>query len=305
MGLAALALLNLRGPVLGILILLGALAAYTVLGQALFSWADSLLPLVAPLAAGVIVGGAALAERMIFAERDKRRLRQRFAGVMSEERLQAVLGNWESLLQAERPQTEALMRQGRIPEMVGFLTAYLDAMAEAVFAEGGVIYDVVGDGLMILFGVPEFLPDYALRAARGAVRMALATEELQAVWPLRDRRPLRIGIGVHCGPVVDAMVGRGRRVEYSVIGDPVNTAARIESHCKVAMDVPRPPGGQVPETVTILLSADLYALVRERVVVDESVPPFEARGKSEPLRVVRLLGLREEPARPQPATVND
>jgi class 3 adenylate cyclase len=50
----------------------------------------------------------------------------------------------------------------------------------------------------------------------------------------------------------------------------------------------------VPETVTILLSADLYEQVREHVLVDESVPPFEARGKSEPLRVVRLLGLREE-----------
>jgi adenylate cyclase len=310
MGLAALALLNLRGSVLGMLILLGALAVYLILGQALFSWADLILPLVAPLAAAMAVGGSALAERTIFAERDKRRLRQRFAGVMSEERLQAVLDNWESLLQTERPQkeaavlfadirgstsaTETLMRQDRIPEMVSFLTAYLDAMADAVFAEGGVIYDVVGDGLMILFGVPESLPDYALRAARGAVRMALATEELQAAWPLRDQRPLRIGIGVHCGPVVDAMVGRGRRVEYSVIGDPVNTAARIESHCKVAMGVPRPPGGQVPETVTILLSADLYEQVREHVLVDESVPPFEARGKSEPLRVVRLLGLREE-----------
>ncbi|MBN1813488.1 MAG: adenylate/guanylate cyclase domain-containing protein [Anaerolineae bacterium] len=317
-GLAALALLNLRRPGLGVLILLGVLAAYLTLGQALFAWAGFLLPLVAPVAAAVVVGGTALAERMVFAERDKRRLRQRFAGVMSEERLQAVMGQWENLLQAERPQkeaavlfadvrgftnaTETLMRQGRIPEMVGFLTAYLDAMAEAVFAEGGVIYDVVGDGLMILFGVPEAFSDYALRAVRGAVRMALATEGLQAVWPLRDQRLLRMGIGVHCGPVVDALVGRGRRINYAVVGDPVNTAARIESHCKAAMEIPRSPGGQVPETVTILLSAELYDQVREHVVADESVPPFEARGKSEPLRVVRVLGLQE---RPKPVTVSD
>jgi adenylate cyclase len=309
LGLAALVLLNLRRPGLGVLILLGVLTAYLVLGQVLFSGAELILPLIAPVVAAVAVGGAALAERMIFTERDKRRLRQRFAGVMSPERLQAVLGNWEDLVQVERPQkeaavlfadirgstsaTETLMRQGRIPEMIGFLSAYLDAMAEAVFAEGGVIYDVVGDGLMILFGVPESLPDYAMQAVRGAVRMALATEELQAMWPLRDQWPLQIGIGVHSGLVVDAMVGRGRRVEYSVIGDPVNTAARVESHCKAAMEIPRPPGGQVPENVTILLSADLYEQVRERVIVDESIPCFEARGKSEPLRVVRLLGLRD------------
>lgn len=305
MGLVALVLLNLQRP--GLVLCLAVVLVYLGVGVALFSWQDFLLPLVAPVATALTVGGTALGERMVFAERDKRRLRQRFAGVMSPERLQTVLQNWESLLQPERPQkeaavlfadirgftrtTEAMMRQNRIPEMVRFLTAYLDAMSEAVFAEGGVVYDVVGDGLMILFGVPEQYPDYALRAVRGGMRMALATEDLQAIWPLRDERPLQMGIGIHCGSVVDAVVGRGRRVEYSVIGDPVNTAARIESHCKVAMEIPRPPGGQVPETVTILLSTDVYERVRESVLVDESVPCFEARGKSEPLRVVRLLGL--------------
>ena len=104
---------------------------------------------------------------------------------------------------------------------------------------------------------------------------------------------MAMGIGVHCGSIIDAVVGRGRRVEYSVIGDPVNTAARIESHCKVAMEIPRPSGGEVPETVTILISADLFRQVRDHVVVDESVPPFEARGKAEPVQVVRLLGMRE------------
>jgi len=308
-GLAALALVNLRRPGLGVAALAGCVAAYLAAGVVLFVRARLLLPLSAPVATAAAVGGTALAERMILAEREKRRLRRRFAGVMSPERLQAVLDNWEALLHADRPQkeaailfadirgftsaTETLMRQGRIAEMVRFLTAYLDAMTEAVFAEGGVIYDVVGDGLMVLFGLPEPFPDYALRAVRAAVRMALATRDLQAAWPLRDERPLRMGIGVHCGPVVDAVVGRGRRVEYSVIGDPVNTAARIEAHCKVAMGIPRPPGGEVPETVTILISADLQEKVRDQVLVDGSVPPFAARGKSEPLRVYRLLGMRE------------
>jgi adenylate cyclase len=306
-GLAALAALNATRPALGVGLLLCGVGAYLGLGLALFVWADLLLPLVPPVAAAVAVGGTALAERMIFAEREKRMLRRRFAGVMSPERLRAVLGDWEKLLETERPEkqaavlfadirgftsaTESMMRQGRIAEMVRFLTAYLDGMAEAVFAEGGVIYDVVGDGLMILFGLPQPFDDYALRAVRAAVRMALATNDLQSVWPLRDQRPLAMGIGLHCGSVVDAVVGRGRRVEYSVIGDPVNTAARIEAHCKVAMEVPRPPGGLIPETVTVLISSELREEVRECVLVDDTVPPFTARGKSEPLRAVRLLGL--------------
>lgn len=308
LGLLALAALSLRRPGLGLLLFLGALAGYLVVGAVLFVRGNFLLPLAAPLATALVVGGGALTERAIFVEREKQRLRQRFAGMMSPERLQTMLENWGQLMEAERPRkeaavlfadirgftsaTETMMHEGRSAEMVRFLTAYVDAMAEAVFVEGGVIYDIVGDGLMILFGLPETAPDYALRAVRGAVRMALASEELQAVWPLRDWRPLMMGIGIHCGLVVDAMVGRGRRMKYAVIGDPVNTAARIEAHCKVAMETPRPPGGEVPETITILISADLHDKVREHVLVDESIPPFEARGKERPLQVVRLLGLR-------------
>ncbi|MBN1180236.1 MAG: adenylate/guanylate cyclase domain-containing protein [Anaerolineae bacterium] len=306
-GLVALAVLNLNEPARALLILSGYAAAYLIAGQLFFIRADFILPMAAPVAAAVAVGGAALGERWVFVEHEKRHLRQRFAGMMSEERLEAVMERWDRLLEAERPQkeaailfadirgftsaTETLMREGRIAEMVCFLTTYIDTMSEAVCAEGGVIYDIVGDGLMILFGVPEPDPEYARQAVKAAVDMALATETLQEAWPLRDCRPFGMGIGVHCGPVVDAVVGRGRRVKYAVIGDPVNTAARIESHCKAVMELPRPPGGQVPETVTILLSDRVYAQVREHVLVDESVPPFEARGKAEALEVVRLLGV--------------
>ncbi len=308
-GLTALALLNLRRIELGVLLLLGALAVDLLLAAALFAWADWLLPLVAPLAAALATGATVLVERVALAERERRQLRQRFAGVMSPERLRAVLERWEELLQPQRPTksatilfsdirgftsaTESLSAQGRFPEMIDFLSQHMDAMSEAIFAEGGVIHNVMGDGLMVLFGLPEPLPDHAMQAVRAALRMAQAVKELQGRWPLRDVHPFEMGIGLHCGPVLDAVLGRGRRVEYSVIGDAVNTAARIETHCKVVKEIPLPPGAQVPATVTILLSTDLYEQVRERVVVDENIPPFVARGKAEPLHVVRLLGLRK------------
>lgn len=309
-GVVALAALNLPRPGPGLLLLAGGAIAYLALGQALFMWADMLLPMAAPLVTAAAIGGSALAERMLFAERDKRRLRQRFAGIMSPERLDALMENWETLLRVERPQkdaavlfadirgfthaTETLMRQGRSSEMVRFLNAFLDAMAQAVFLEGGVIYRTMGDGLLIMFGVPEPLPNHPLRAVRAAVRMATAARDLEAAWPLRGETTLAMGIGIHCGPLVDAIVGRGRRVDYTVLGDAVNTAARIESHCKVAMEIPRPAGGQVPETVTILISQELYDQVREHVLADGSIPPFAARGKGQPVRVVRLLGVQGE-----------
>lgn len=309
-GLVAVAALNVPRPDLGLVALVGAVLAYLGLGQARFAWADSLLPLTAPVAAAITIGAAVVAERLAFAERDKRRLRQRFAGLMSPQRLRALMEHWETLLDTERPEkdaavlfadirgfthtTETLTRQGRSSDMVRFLNAYLDAMAEAIFLEGGVIYRTLGDGLLVLFGVPEPLPDYALRAVRAAVRMAMATGPLQNAWPLPDESPMEMGIGLHCGPLVDAIMGRGRRFDYTVLGDAVNTAARIESHCKVAMEIPRPAGGQVPEEVTVLISRDLYEQVREHVLVDEEIPPFAARGKGEPLHVVRVLGISGE-----------
>jgi adenylate cyclase len=301
-------LINLPRSTLGVTIFAFSLLGYLLIGVILFSFADFILPLSAPMIISIFVAGSGLTGRIVFAEQDKRNLRQRLAGVMSPERLDAVMGNWESLLHAERPRKEAavlfsdvrgftnasetLLHQNRTPEMVNFLSAYLDVMGDAAFKEGGVIFDVIGDGLMILFGLPESFPDYGLRAVRAAIRMGQATNQLQTIWPLKDIRPLQIGIGVNCGSVVDAVVGRGRRINYQVIGDPVNTAARIESHCKVAMEIPRPPGGQVPENVTILISRKLFEQVCEHVLADESIPPFEARGKSEPLEVVRVLGLR-------------
>jgi adenylate cyclase len=304
-------LLNLPRPAAGLVGLLALLVAYLAIAVVLFVRRDLILPVVPPVAATLGVGAVSLSERVVLAEREKRLMRQRFAGLMSPERLQAVMENWEALVDVNRRAkegtvlfadirnfthtTERLLRAGRSREMIAFLGTYLDHMAAAIFAEGGVIHLVMGDGLLVLFGLPEPLPDHGLSAVCAAVRMAAASEELQPLWPLADESPFGMGIGVHCGPIADAIIGRGRRLDYAVIGDAINTAARIESHCKASADVPRSAAGTVPPNVEILLSAELYDRVRDHVLVDQKLPPFEARGKSEPVQVVRLLGLVEAP----------
>lgn len=308
-GILALLLANAPRPGWGLFSIATLWLTCIALSSFVFARSNLLLPLVPGSAAALLVTGVAVAERLIFAERDKRRLHARFSGIMSAERLHAVMEHWEDLMHPDRPATpaavlfadirgfthatESLSREGRTADMFRFLSEYLDVMSGIIFAEGGVIYRIFGDGLLVLFGLPETLPDYPQHAVLAAVRMAVASKTLQEQWPLRDEAPFGMGIGIHCGPIVDAVVGRGRQLDYSVIGDCVNAAARIESHCKVAMEIPRPSGGQVPESTTILISADLHALVADHILADSTIPPFEARGKSEPLHVVRVLGWRE------------
>jgi len=167
-------------------------------------------------------------------------------------------------------------------------------MVEAIFAEQGVLDKILGDGLLVLFGAPEPAPDHALQAVRAAVRMRALMPELNAIWPLRDRRPLRIGIGIHSGPFMDGIVGRGRRVEYTVIGDAVNTASRIEDYTKevLARRIERVGDDGQPDA-TILISEATYEQIRGRVRADADVPPLQAKGKAQPIRVYRVLGLME------------
>ena len=137
---------------------------------------------------------------------------------------------------------------------------------------------------------PEPVPNHALLAVRTAKRMAALLPRLNEIWPLRDQRPLRIGIGIHTGPIMDGIIGRGRRVEYTVIGDAVNTAARIESYTKgvLARRLEEAGDDGLPGA-TILLTQATYVQVKDYVQVDSNIPPCQAKGKADPIPVYRLL----------------
>jgi adenylate cyclase len=120
-------------------------------------------------------------------------------------------------------------------EVLRWLNRYLAAMDEVIRAHGGLLNKFIGDGIMVLFGVP--LSDGVERDAARAVQAALAMlRRLEA-----DERggrtlagfgPLRIGIGIHTGPLTSGNVGSESRLEYSVIGETVNLASRLESLTK-------------------------------------------------------------------------
>ncbi len=163
--------------------------------------------------------------------------------------------------------------------LVGLLNEYFTEMVTIVMEEHGVVDKYIGDAIMAVFGAPVSKPDDAVRAVRAAVRMRGALAVLNERLVARGVSPLRTGIGVHTGEVVAGNIGSEARMEYTVIGDAVNLASRLESNTK---DL----------GVDVLISADTYALVKD-VVIATPIREITVKGRTEPVMTYDLTGLKD------------
>ena len=109
--------------------------------------------------------------------------------------------------------------------MVDRLDGAFAVLVEILDRHGGIVNKFLGDGFLALFGAPLAADDAAQRAVAAAREMLIANERINAA----NSWPLRMGIGIHVGEVVAGSIGSPRRKEYTVIGDTVNFAARIEA----------------------------------------------------------------------------
>ena len=144
----------------------------------------------------------------------------------------ATLGGEErqvTVLFADLRGFTTLSEQLPAPELLALLNRYLDRMSSALEAHGGVIDKYIGDAIMALFGAPVAHGDDADRALAAALAMQRALVAFNAELAAEGKPPLGIGIGINTARVVAGNIGSARRLNYSVIGDGVNVAARIES----------------------------------------------------------------------------
>jgi len=118
-------------------------------------------------------------------------------------------------------------------EIIELLNDYYTLMFEAIGGHGGVVNQMIGDGLMAIFGAPQAQPDHQEQAVKAAIEMIEMVELFNYDQAARGKVKIRIGVGIASGDVIAGYTGTLNRATYTCVGDTVNTAARLESHTKV------------------------------------------------------------------------
>ena len=119
-------------------------------------------------------------------------------------------------------------------DTIELLNTYYTLMFEAISGQGGVVNQMVGDGLMAIFGAPLPLDNHGEQAVRAALEMTEMIELFNLDQSAAGKPTIRIGIGIATGQVIAGYTGTQRRATYTCVGDTVNLAARLESHTKIA-----------------------------------------------------------------------
>jgi adenylate cyclase len=147
-------------------------------------------------------------------------------------------------------------------------------MVEIVFRYEGTLDKFIGDEMMVLFGSPVAHRDDPVRAVRAAMEMQAALGAINERHAQRSLPPFEIGIGINTGEVVAGYIGSSQALEYTVIGDPVNTGSRL---CSLAK-----PGQTLISEGTVEKLGNAFEL--------NELPPEQVKGKAQPIRVFDLVG---------------
>ena len=159
-------------------------------------------------------------------------------------------------------------------QLVSVLNRYLAAGAEAVLDEEGTVDKFLGDAVMAWFNAPIPQADHTMRAVRTALKLRERIAQLHAVLP--PEAHLAFGVGIHYGDAILGLIGTEKRLEYTAIGDSVNTTKRLQENAGKNQ---------------IVISAQAYERVRGQVFV-RAMEPMTVKGKREAIAVYEVLGLR-------------
>ncbi len=277
----------LAGGVLAAAILVGLFA----LAQGLFVFAGVWLPILYPMVAVAGTYVPITVHRALTEERQRLFIRRAFQQYVPEGVVSRILAN-PSMLRfgGERKEMTVLFSDVRsfttyserhdAERVVEILHEYLTRMVDAVFRNEGTLDKFVGDAVMAIFGAPVPQPDHAVRACRTGLAMMAELRELEKKWRQDGKEPFRMGVGINTGEVIVGNLGSDQRFDYTVIGDPVNLAARLEGLNK-----------DFPEASGVIISEFTYELAKDQIEA-RPLGEVKVKGKAKPVVIYELTGMQ-------------
>ena len=163
-------------------------------------------------------------------------------------------------------------------QVVTFLNDYFTEMVDAVFEHGGVLDKFLGDGLMAVFGSISKDTDHPRNAVLTALRMQALLAKINGVRSMSGKPPIAIGVGIHTDQVIVGNIGSRKRLEYTVVGDGVNTSSRLQ-------------GLNKEFGTTILISETTYEAVKSEFECRQ-MPETQLRGKTKDLKIYEVVSMK-------------
>ena len=172
------------------------------------------------------------------------------------------------------------MSEAMSPEdIIAFLNDYFSEMVDAVFEQQGVLDKFIGDGMLAVFGTLEPREAHERRAVLAALRMKALLAKLNGERSMHGQAPIAFGVGIHTDDVIVGNIGSRKRLEYTVIGDGVNTCARVEGLNKEL-------------GTTILITETTYEKVRD-LFECRPMPEAPMKGKTKPPRIFEVVSAKQ------------
>ncbi|HIK12130.1 MAG TPA: GAF domain-containing protein [Oscillatoriaceae cyanobacterium M33_DOE_052] len=222
---------------------------------------------------------------------DEKRLKSTMYRYMTQEVAEALLASGETGLGGKKKDVSVLFSDIRsyttlteklsAEEVVDMLNEYFERMVDAVFKYKGTLDKYIGDALMAVFGSPLPLADHEWCSVQTAVDMRLRLAQFNAERKAAGKMQISIGIGIHADEVVSGNIGSSKRMELTSIGDGVNLASRLEGTSKMY-------------GTDIVISQKTYEKCQDKIWARE-LDFITVKGKSEPVKIYELVGLRSGP----------
>lgn len=249
------------------------------------------VPVLLGLAAWLLVRLGFTFQRALLARRRGRAVRRAFQQYLAPPVVEALIADPSRLrLGGERRDITAffsdiegftsLSEKLDPAELVKLLNECLGAMTEIILEEGGIIDKYIGDAIVAMFGAPLDQPDHAARACRAALRCQRALAAMRADWATRGLPDLRVRIGLNSGEALVGNMGSARRFDYTMLGDTVNLAARLE-------------GANAAYGTATMAGEATVARAGDAVAFRE-LDAVRVKGRRQPVRVFEVVGLPGE-----------